>query len=430
MPEPYFMAGPGFVRRWGDEVAMVTGNALVKVDPTRTDAIIDELNATIDPTFQAGRIADQDDFEARVNETIGVEVTVLGIFAAAAASPAWWSPGKPSPAPLGRSGPDQREPGRARGQTPRCRVLGAAATLAPAIAIGALGSVVLALVLSPLFPRGLARSAEPDLGVWLDPIVLLVGVVGLALLLGGVAVVVSWRAAPASGVARLGRGRPRRRSPGSSRSFPPVPALGTRFALQPDRRRRTMRWLGRRGRRRGARRRLRGGGHGRAFARPGSSPTAACSGPIGTCKWDSRTARRIETRPCEQLVEDPDSEAVATRAVLLGNGGEIEVRSSSGSTTASPVSLVAQKGAFPPIVSAGRPPGPGEVVIGDGHRPAPRRVDRRCRGGRRLQWRRAPPGHGMGRQPGERRPRSRVRRHPRHAGGDGPAGLPPRRCRR
>ena len=53
VPEPYFMAGPGFVDRWADEVAMVTGNALVKVDPARVDAIVDDLNATIEPLLRS-----------------------------------------------------------------------------------------------------------------------------------------------------------------------------------------------------------------------------------------------------------------------------------------------------------------------------------------------------------------------------------------
>ena len=336
--------------------------ALVKVDPTRTDAIIDELNATIDPTFHAGRIADQDDFEARVNEAIGVEVTVLGIFAAAAAIAGLVVAGQALARAVGGSRPDH-ESLAALGVRRRDAALGAAATLIPAIAIGALGSVVIALGLSPLFPRGLARSAEPDLGVRLDPIVLLVGVVGLALLLGGVAVVVSWRAA---------RRAEWRDSAGDGRGalarivavFPPVLALGTRFALQPDRRRRTIGGLA--------------GVVGAAVLVAGfvgvatverSRTRLLTDGRLFGADWDlqvglqdGETDRDTAVRA---LVEDPDSEAVATRAVLLGNGGEIEVRSSSSSTTASPVSFVAQKGPFPPIVSAGRPPGPGEVVIGE-----------------------------------------------------------------
>ena len=68
----------------------------------------------------------------------------------------------------------------------------------------------------------------------------------------------------------------------------------------------------------------------------------------------------------QALVEDPGTEAVGTRAVLWATTVPIEVRRlSPARPRRDPTAFVAHKGAFPPIVCAGRPPGPGEVVIGE-----------------------------------------------------------------
>ena len=53
--------------------------------------------------------------------------------------------------------------------------------LLPAAVGGALLAVVLAYALSPLMPVGIAREADPDLGLSFDPLVLGVGFVAVAL---------------------------------------------------------------------------------------------------------------------------------------------------------------------------------------------------------------------------------------------------------
>ncbi|MGI9029863.1 MAG: hypothetical protein ACR2HP_07735, partial [Ilumatobacteraceae bacterium] len=118
---------------------------------------------------------------------------------------------------------------RALGSTPFERVLVLAGAVAPAIAVGAVLAPVVAILLSPLFPVGLARRYDPDVGFHVDAVVLAIGVVGLVVLLGGVVVIAASRLVSAP-LDRL----PRRRPPRLDRlvrSLRPAPAMGLRFAL-------------------------------------------------------------------------------------------------------------------------------------------------------------------------------------------------------
>ncbi len=103
-------------------------------------------------------------------------------------------------------------------------------SLVPAVVAGAVGSVVVAYAMSPLFPLGLARRADPDVGLHLDIAVVLGGVamtlvVGCAILM---LVAVRW----------LGRQRSETDHPSAvvaslaSAHVPPVPLTGSRFALE------------------------------------------------------------------------------------------------------------------------------------------------------------------------------------------------------
>ena len=85
IPEPIFFAGPAFVERWGSQIADATTVALVNAAPGRDGAVVEALNTRLDPRYRAGRTVEQDDFASRVAETIDVEVTVLVLFAIAAA---------------------------------------------------------------------------------------------------------------------------------------------------------------------------------------------------------------------------------------------------------------------------------------------------------------------------------------------------------
>ena len=79
------MPTSGFLDRWGDEVAHATGLALVNADPSRTDEVVEALQQAVGPYFDVAPASDQDNFARRVRDTIDVEVTVLAVFAVAAA---------------------------------------------------------------------------------------------------------------------------------------------------------------------------------------------------------------------------------------------------------------------------------------------------------------------------------------------------------
>lgn len=107
----------------------------------------------------------------------------------------------------------------------------------PGLLVGTVGALAAAVAASPLLPVGLARRADPDVGLHADLLVLASGVVALAILGAGFA---------ALGVRRARRttlaGRPARdpaRGPGlgarAGVRLGPVATTGLAFALQPGR---------------------------------------------------------------------------------------------------------------------------------------------------------------------------------------------------
>lgn len=124
---------------------------------------------------------------------------------------------------------------RALGFTRRQR----AAIGAPFAAIvaggGALVAVVGAIAASPLFPIGVARRAEPDIGVHVDASVLVLGAAGVVVIVLVVALVAMSRASARSALAREAHA-PRRTSvvvDASARAgFAPTVTYGLRMALE------------------------------------------------------------------------------------------------------------------------------------------------------------------------------------------------------
>jgi hypothetical protein len=116
--------------------------------------------------------------------------------------------------------------GMSRGQ----RTLAGALSTVVAGVLGALGAVAFAYALSPRFPIGVGRGAEPTPGLRFDAGMLAPGAVVIALVVGGAAIVLAAR----SSVEEHGR-VPRRSSIGrlAERFDAPLPvALGTRLALE------------------------------------------------------------------------------------------------------------------------------------------------------------------------------------------------------
>ena len=235
-PEAFFLAGPGFLDRWGDEVINVTGIASVYADPDRVDAVIERLNATVGPMFEATRASDLDDFANRVDRTIDVEVTMLRIFTVAAALAGLVVVAQALVRSAAASTTEQATL-HALGMDRRHQVLASVLRVTPTLVAGAALALPLAYLLSPVFPRGLAHRAEPDPGLRAEPAVLVGGVTIVVIVLLVLAVLTSWRAA------RMGTAPPARasRRAGPLARFvaavPIVPTLGTQFALERDRRR-------------------------------------------------------------------------------------------------------------------------------------------------------------------------------------------------
>jgi hypothetical protein len=100
----------------------------------------------------------------------------------------------------------------------------------PSVVVGLVLAAACAVALSPLFPIEPVHEAEPEPGVRVDPVVLVVGSVALGTVLLGAAGVAAWR------VTRVAATRPRR-APVRARlgaSFGPVASNGTRLVLEPS----------------------------------------------------------------------------------------------------------------------------------------------------------------------------------------------------
>jgi hypothetical protein len=127
----------------------------------------------------------------------------------------------------------------AMGLTARQRAVAVATVAAPAAIGGAVLAVVVAALLSPLFPFGIARDAEPNPGFHLDLVVLGLGVVAILGFTLAVGAVAAWRAARTS--TREGEvpspARPSATARMAARAgASPSLTTGLRMALEPGRR--------------------------------------------------------------------------------------------------------------------------------------------------------------------------------------------------
>jgi ABC-type antimicrobial peptide transport system permease subunit len=107
-------------------------------------------------------------------------------------------------------------------------------------AVGAVVAVVVAVALSPIFPTGLARVAEPDPGVAFDAIAAGIGVVAIIVVVTLLELVPARRAARVEGgslgVAEVGGAKPSATVGAMSRmGLPPSAVAGVRLALEPGR---------------------------------------------------------------------------------------------------------------------------------------------------------------------------------------------------
>ena len=119
---------------------------------------------------------------------------------------------------------------RALGLGRRSRVAAAAIGTLPIALVGAALSVIGAVAVSPLFPIGVARDAEPELGVAVDGLVLALGFVGMAALVAALGILAALM------VTRIYPTRAARpaiaRTAAAQARLSPVVATGIGFALE------------------------------------------------------------------------------------------------------------------------------------------------------------------------------------------------------
>jgi len=125
--------------------------------------------------------------------------------------------------------------GMTRGQLMALSVLRATAIAAA----GAVLAVVVAFVLSPRMPIGIARQAETSPGYSVDALVFVAGVAAIFLLITGAAAFSAWRTARGAATGGAAAGRPERSSRLADRlaqsGVPPSGVVGVRMALEPGR---------------------------------------------------------------------------------------------------------------------------------------------------------------------------------------------------
>jgi ABC-type lipoprotein release transport system permease subunit len=123
----------------------------------------------------------------------------------------------------------------AMGMTPRERTAAGVLSASPAIVAGLAGAIGVAVALSPVFPLGLTRRADPDIGFHADAVVLLLGVALALVALTGVAAIAARRWAMPARVAETTQTPSIAARASAALGMSPVASTGSQFALEPGR---------------------------------------------------------------------------------------------------------------------------------------------------------------------------------------------------
>ena len=356
-PEPILLATPAFVEGYQGEVGITTGAALVRADPDRLDQVIADLQAAVPPEFV---VSESEDFIDRVRDVLSVEVTALRIFAATAAVVGLAVVFQVLVRHLGAAA-SGLQVARALGMRRRQMVVSSVVAVVPALVAGLLGAVAVAVAISWFLPRGVARRADPDQGIYVDIPTLVIGTILLIVVLLGLAVLaatlVTRRTIRSASARTLRPGRLRVRGP---LGLPLPPALGARYALGGGR------TLGRAGW---------AGLVGAAVAVTGivavASVTASADQLLSSpemwgASWDAGAI--VEAGHDEELARlldaEPEVEAAALGLAPM-NPGALSTVGPDGLVILEPFAFQPIKGEMGPVVTAGRAPaGRDEAVLG------------------------------------------------------------------
>jgi hypothetical protein len=174
--------------------------------------------------------------EAEAQSAIHPEAIALGLFGIIAALAALII-GAQSVSRQLRAATDDAGILRALGAGPAATTADSVLGILGAVVAGALLAVAVAIGLSPFSLFGPVRQVEPGRGIYLDATVLALGALGLAVILGGIAVALGYRQAPHRAAARpqpAGRGSAVVRA-GLGAGLGATGVTGLRLALEPGR---------------------------------------------------------------------------------------------------------------------------------------------------------------------------------------------------
>ena len=231
-PDPFGTLSAAFRDHYRDEIAFCDCSLIVRAAPENVTDVVATVTAAV-----ADRELVVEDFYSevhhRVDHAIGLEVGALwiasaiafvaAVLIAAQAIVRHVAGGRRSASAL-----------TAIGATVPDLVRAWAVIVTPVAVIGALGAGALAVSLSPLFPRGLARRAELDAGVRIDAMAVGLGMLIIVVVVMGTVIAVTatsarrWQSAEANDI-------PRGRLNGWATMLRPSVSLGVNLAVDPSR---------------------------------------------------------------------------------------------------------------------------------------------------------------------------------------------------
>jgi hypothetical protein len=235
---PRVMLTPAFLARYGEDVGIYPGgiNARLRNGEADIPAFSAAVRRLI-PDDAGLEIQPASDVSGRIDDGLRVLVVGLLLCAACAALAVLVAISLAVSRHLARS-PGEQTTMRWLGMTRRERALASVVAMLPVAIGGAAVAVVLAFALSPTMPVGIAREADPDLGLSFDPLVLGLGFLGVALAVALIAGAAAWQTTRFA--ARVGDADHGPATPAVFRRATPIAApvarpLGVRMALEPGR---------------------------------------------------------------------------------------------------------------------------------------------------------------------------------------------------
>jgi hypothetical protein len=238
--QPRAFLTPAFYREYGGRIGVYEGGASLRL--RRGEADVPSVMAAVrniyrdDAELELQPASEVDD---KINDSLQVAVVALLLCAAGAGLAGVVAVGQALGRHLSQSSADQG-PLAAVGMGRRQRIAAMTAAVAPAAVGGGLLAIAVAIAGSPLMPVGLARRAEPDLGVSVDGTVLGLGFLGVVVIVAGLATLAAWQASQsttfADRSAASARGRPSAllRIVTAAR-LSPAGTTGVQMALEPGR---------------------------------------------------------------------------------------------------------------------------------------------------------------------------------------------------